>query len=155
MKRNLVLSIAGLLFITVLAGMYVYHEYNRRNPSVAELSADVSLQATALIDAFTKDSAAANMAYLGKVVEITGFVKSVDKDASGGYTLSLGDPDSLSSVRCSMTTTDTTSLTSQKMAGTTVVLKGICTGFMPDDMGLGADVIVNRSVIETKSSQKN
>jgi hypothetical protein len=114
----------------------------------------VSIQAVALMNAFAKDSAAANAAYLGKVIELTGFVKSVDKDASGAYTLSLGDPESLSSVRCSMTS-DTTLFSSQKLVGTTVVVKGICTGFMPDDMGLGADVILNRSVIETKSSIKN
>lgn len=154
MRRNLVLSIAGLLIITLIAASYVYREYNRRNPSVTEMTADVSIQAGALVAAFAEDSAAANASYLGKVIELTGFVKSVDKDASGEYTLSLGEPESLSSVRCSMTA-DTTHLSSQKIAGTTVVLKGICTGFMPDDMGLGADVILNRSVIETKSSLKN
>lgn len=154
MRKNLVLSIIGLLIVTIIGGMYVYREFNRRNPSVSETPADFSISAAALIDSFSKDSTAANTTYLGKIIEVTGFVKSIDKDAAGGFTLTLGDPETLSSVRCSMDS-DTANFSSQKITGTNVILKGVCTGFMPDDMGLGSDVILNRSVIELKSSFKN
>lgn len=33
------------------------------------------------------------------------------------------------------------------LVGTRVELRGECTGFNPDDLGLGADVVLNRSVI--------
>ncbi len=147
MRRNLILSILALLFITAIAGTYIYREYNRRNPSVTEENTAFSVNATELITVFSKDSATANKKYLGKIIEVSGFVKSVDKDAAGGYTISLGDSVVMSSVRCSMSA-DTAFLSSKTITGTSIILKGVCTGFMADDMGLGADVILNRSVIK-------
>ena len=148
MRKKLIISILVLLIITVIAGTYIYREYNRRNPSVSALDAAYFMKAAELISSFSKDSANANARYLGKIIQVAGFVKSVDKDASGNYTVSLGDSVGMSSVRCSMTDADTSYLSSQKITGSSLVLKGICTGFMPDDMGVGADVILNRSVIK-------
>jgi hypothetical protein len=147
MRRNLVLSILALLLITVIAGTYIYREYNRRNIDVVEMNAAFSINATELISAFSKDSATANAKYLVKIIEVKGFVKSVDKDPNGSYTISLGDSATMSSVRCSMNA-DTASQSIPKITGTSIVIKGVCTGFMADDMGLGADVILNRSVIK-------
>src|SRR5690349_12046534 len=96
MKRIMVL----LLVIIVLAGAwYGYKLYTGKVPSLTEVKADASINATDLIAAFEKDSAFANKQYLGKILEVSGNVKSVEKESA---TFSLGTPDGNSSVRCSV-----------------------------------------------------
>jgi hypothetical protein len=71
----------------------------------------------------------------------------VEKDTDAA-TVVLGKMDKMSSVRCSMDSTQVATA-SNLQAGSTVTIKGACTGFHADDMGLGSDVVLNRSVIET------
>ncbi|MBD0377834.1 MAG: hypothetical protein ICV51_19680, partial [Flavisolibacter sp.] len=62
----------------------------------------------------------------------------------------LGNAGSQSSVRCSMDTAFVTKL-STITAGSTITVKGACTGFNADEtgLGLGSDVVLNRCVLET------
>ena len=99
-----------------------------------------------MISAFEKDSAAANKRFLGKVLEVNGTVKSIDKENA---TIAIGDTSSTSSVRCSMDSAFVKSIESLNQ-GSKVTIKGACTGYMPDEtgLGLGSDVVLNRCVIE-------
>jgi hypothetical protein len=143
MKRIILI----LLVIVILAGgWYAYRAYTGKVKSLTEVKSDVSITATDLIAAFEKDTATANKQYMGKVVEVTGSVKSVEKE-EGAATLSLGESGTMSSVRCSM---DTSFI--QKAAsiqeGSTITIKGACTGFISEEL-LGSDVILNRCIIVT------
>ena len=138
-----------LLVIIVLAGaFYGYKLYTGTVPSLTEVKADVSISATDLINAFEKDSASANKQYLGKILEVSGNVKSVEKESA---TISLGAADGNSSVRCSV---DSAFVKDIELLnpGSAITIKGNCTGFMPDEtgLGLGSDVVLNRCVFETK-----
>ena len=145
MKRIMVL----LLVIIVLAGAwYGYKLYTGKVPSLTEVKADASISATDLIAAFEKDSASANKQYLGKILEVSGNVKSVEKESA---TISLGTAEGNSSVRCSV---DSAFVKDIELLnpGSAITIKGNCTGFMPDEtgLGLGSDVVLNRCVFETK-----
>ena len=145
MKRIMVL----LLVIIVLAGAwYGYKLYTGKVPSLTEVKADASISATDLIAAFEKDSASANKQYLGKILEVSGNVKSVEKESA---TVSLGAADGNSSVRCSIDSAFVKDI-EQLNPGSAITIKGNCTGFMPDEtgLGLGSDVVLNRCVFETK-----
>jgi hypothetical protein len=145
MKRFMVL----LLVIIVLAGVwYGYKLYTGKVPSLTEVKADAKVTATDLIAAFEKDSASANKEYLGKILEVSGNIKSVEKESA---TFSLGASEGNSSVRCSVDSAFVKDIASLN-PGSTITIKGNCTGFMPDEtgLGLGSDVVLNRCVFETK-----
>ncbi len=129
------------VLLLLAAGIYVYREYNRKAPDTSELAAAYALTGIQLIQAFQNGEANANTLYLGKVLAVSGTIKSVESDSSGTQTLVLGDASSMSSVRCIM---EKSSAVASYAEGKTITIKGICTGYNADDMGLGADVILNR-----------
>ena len=146
MKRFL----AILLVIVLLAtGWYGYKLYTGKVPSLTEVKTDASVNATDLIAAFEKDSASANKQYLGKILEVTGTIKSVEKESS---TVSLGNTEGNSSVRCSLDSVFVKEVDALN-PGSSITIKGNCTGYMPDEtgLGLGSDVILNRCVLEKKN----
>jgi hypothetical protein len=145
MKRIVVVL---LVIIVLAAAFYGYKLYTGKVPSLTEVKADVSISATDLIGAFEKDSASANKQYLGKILEVSGNVKSVEKESA---TVSLGLSEGNSSVRCSVDSAFVKDIESLN-PGSAITIKGNCTGFMPDEtgLGLGSDVVLNRCVFEKK-----
>lgn len=139
--------IIAILVIVVIGAWLAYKEYNRTNENLAQVAAAATTDAASLLRAFESDSAAANRQYLGKVVAVTGPVKAVERE-EGAATIVLGEAGTMSSVRCSMDTTELTNIASIK-EGQRVTVKGYCTGFNQDDL-LGSDVLLNRCVVESK-----
>jgi hypothetical protein len=143
MKRFILI----LLLIIILAGSwYAYRVYTGKVKSLNEVRTEVTVNANELIAAFEKDSSAANRQYLGKVIEVTGNVKSIEKE-EGAATVSLGESGSMSSVRCSMDTAYVQQVANIQ-EGSTITVKGACTGFISEEL-LGSDVILNRCVVAT------
>jgi hypothetical protein len=139
----------GILLIALGGAWYGYSEYSRSNKNYQHVKPDFSISASDLIHEYEAGDSAASLKYNGKAIEVSGNVKTIDKDEKGFYTITLGDSTSLSSVRCSMDTThkdDAAGL----IAGSSVTLRGACTGFYKDEMGLGSDVILNFCAVITK-----
>ena len=149
-RRGLIWPAIILIILNICFGVWTgMHEYNRRNEDLGSVKADINISAADLIHAYEANDSAANQKYLGRVVETSGNIKKIEKDEQGYYTIVMGDTSSLSSVRCSMDTThneDAAHLT----AGSSATLRGACTGFNKDEMGLGSDVILNRCAILKK-----
>lgn len=145
MKRYLLLVI---LVVLLAIGWYAYRLYTGKVPSLTKQKADYSLSADSLMASFEKDTAAANKMYLGKVLAVTGNIKSVEEESA---VIVLGDAGTPSSVRCTLDTAFVKNL-AQLNEGATIAIKGFCTGFNPDEtgLGLGSDVVLNRCVLETK-----
>ena len=87
-----------------------------------------------------------NAELLDKIIAVNGYVKEIEKNDQGYYTVVLGDTARVSSVRCSMDAKHINEITGLKK-GIAVTLKGACTGFNADEL-LGSDVILNRCVVE-------
>ena len=142
-----------IFFVLVLAvavgGWYVWKEFNRTNKDLTRVKAAISVTADDIIKDYELSDSIANFKYLGKIVEVTGNVKKMEKEDKSSFAIVLGDSNSLSSVRCLM---DTIHLQDAALIveGTSVVLRGACTGFNKDEMGLGSDVILNRCVVVQK-----
>lgn len=149
-KGNMIVLLAILVIGGVGLGVQQgMKEYNRTNEDLGNVKADVNMVAADLIREYEGNDSLANLEYLGRVVEVTGNIKKIEQDEKGNYTVIMGDTSSLSSVRCSMDTThngDAARLT----AGSSASMRGACTGFNKDEMGLGSDVILNRCVVITK-----
>ena len=80
-----------------------------------------------LVKEFQNNEAASNAKYLNKAVEITGEVLEVKKDQTGNTTLLLKSDDALSNVFVTLKGSD------QKIeVGSSITVKGICTGFLSD-----------------------
>ena len=122
MKRIILIIV---LILVAFGAWYAYREYNRTNIDLADARPDAALTATALIAAFESDSASANKQYLGKILEVTGAVKSIERDGNAA-TVIMGQIGSMSSVRCSMDTTHLQQIASIK-EGQQVSIKGNCT----------------------------
>jgi hypothetical protein len=141
MRRAVVfLFIIGVLALAIWQG---YRYFYRAPKDLSTLNAAASLTTTQLIQAFESDSAKANQLYLGKIIAVEGNIKSVDEE--DGVTIVLGDPASMSSVRCSMDTSHRGKWGALEK-GRKIVIKGNCTGFTSDEL-LGSDVILNRCVL--------
>ncbi|MFT3844669.1 MAG: hypothetical protein QM725_06430 [Lacibacter sp.] len=148
MKRKQIISytILALLIIGIAGGIYGYKEFNRTNKSLTDSKPEFEIKITELIKEFASDEKTATAKYSGKILQVEGQVKKVDQDEKGFFTVVLGDTSSMSSVRCSIDSLLSADVSSIKL-NAPVLLKGICTGYIADDLGIGADVILNRCAI--------
>jgi hypothetical protein len=144
-KKIIYRLIAIVLFLIVGVALYAYREYNRKNVDLGDTKAAFTLTDKQLINEFSQDQNASNKKYLGKILEISGNIKKIDTDANGYHTVILGNEVNLNSVRCSVDSAFNKEA-HNLLVGSPVVIKGICTGYNADDLGLGSDVILNRSI---------
>ncbi len=147
-KRKIIKRIFfAAIILAAAAGLYAYKEFNRKNKSLHDMEAVAALQQTEILSQFSTDEKKATAAYAGKAILVSGIVKGVDKDDKGFCTLVLGDDGSMSSVRCCIDSPESAQAATMQL-NSPVKIKGICTGYVADELGLGADVILNRCVIE-------
>ena len=136
-----------LLIVAIGIGVWQgLKEYNRKNEDLGNVKADTKISAVNLIHEYETNDSASNQKYLGKIVEVAGNIKEIKADDNGFYTIVLGDTSSLSSVRCSMDSTHQKDA-AKLVPGSSTTVRGSCTGFTKDELGLGSDVILNRCVI--------
>jgi hypothetical protein len=136
----------AFIIIGATAGIYGYKEYNRTAKDIALVTPAFTITSNAIINDFATNDSIANIKYLGKTIALSGSLKSIDKDENGFFTVVLGDTSSTTSVRCSMDSSHNKEASSLK-EGTQINIKGICTGYNKDEMGLGADIILNHSCL--------
>jgi uncharacterized ion transporter superfamily protein YfcC len=142
MRYKIILLVTAL--IVIAAGAYFY--VNRKTQSLTDSNADFKISAVKFLEEYSSDQVLSDKKYLGKVIQVEGNLKEIERDDKGSLTFVLGDLTSMSSVRCSIDTTVVIDESAYPV-GTAVSLKGECTGFNADDLGLGADIVLNRSVI--------
>ncbi len=148
-RRRVYTILIALLVFGLIGGLYAYKEYNRKNVDLTSATPAFVLAGTDLIRQFADNAINSNKKYLGKIIELNGEVKKVDTDAKGFHTIVIGNPADMNSVRCSMDSSTNKSADNLKI-GETLKIRGICTGYNADDLGLGSDVILNRCIISKK-----
>ncbi len=127
-----------LLLVAVLLGAaYAYYQYNRPVASLEDKSADVVLSAPDLLKAFETNEADANKNYLDKVIEVQGEVVKIEDDGTK-KSVYLKSGNEMSSVICEM---EAGADTQGVSAGSTVTMKGKCTGYL-------MDVVLVQSVVK-------
>ena len=146
----MIVPLTALVVLGILFGIWKgLGEYNRKNEDLAHVKADVKISTTELVHNYEANDSLANQNYLGKVIEVNGNIKKVERDEQGFYTVVLGDTAIHSSVRCSMDAIHNADAADLR-GGSSITLRGACTGFNKDDMGLGSDVILNRCTVIIK-----
>lgn len=143
MKRKFLLLI---LLVTGIAVWYAYTEYNRTTVNLKNTKPSETVAAPALLAAFEQDSASALKQYGDKIISVTGAIKKIEAEGNP-VIIFLGDATQMSSVQCSM---DSTNADDYKRLKTeiTATFKGQVTGFRTDPL-FGTDVILNRCIVTT------
>ena len=149
MKRKILI---GILVLIVVGGSIGYYLFSKNEPDITQDEPDVAVTAKDLIAAFEKDTANASKTYIGKVVEVTGNVKSVDTSGA----IVMGENGAVSDVTVGL---DRRHLEDAKIIkiGSIVVLQGRCSGYTkssgdPDDLlaSLGTTVELRSGGIKKK-----
>ena len=121
----------------IIASLYLYREYNRKPANLVNTKPAFIVTASNLVNEFEIDEAAANIKYLGKIVQVNGTAASVAYSKDTLVNIMLGD--GLHRVGCQFDKRHTAGLEKlQEMH--TISIKGICTGYL-------MDVELNRCVI--------
>src|ERR1700741_97774 len=107
MKKKKIIVLAVLVLILISIAAFIgYNLFNKDTKHLDGSKADLKITATDLIKKFETDEAAANKEFLGQkldfIITVSGPVKEIIKDETGGYTVVLGDSTTRSSVRCSI-----------------------------------------------------
>jgi hypothetical protein len=145
-KRNIFIAVG--LIITG-AAVYGFIEYNRTAEDLLYVKAKQIVTVSKILSSFATDASGTNKEFLGQVIAIKGVLVDIEEDKNN-FIVVLGDGASLSSVRCSMDSTHTETLTGL-FKGELITIKGIVAGYNADDTGLlGSDVQMNRCVIDSK-----
>jgi hypothetical protein len=96
-KMIMLIGIVGLI-----GGLIAYQMYTQPLKDMANMDAEVQMSARDLYAAYDADESAANEAYLGKIIEVTGVVQQIENGDSGAATLVLDTGAALGSVLCRM-----------------------------------------------------
>jgi len=126
MKKKYIRTILILVAVLFTVGMvYAYMIWNKPQRDVKEETA-IAVHAQALFDAYSSNETQANANYLDKAVAVTGEVTQVQTNQQQQQVLTLKTSDPMFGVQCTMKEP------SSATVGSTVTVKGICTGFLMD-----------------------
>lgn len=133
MKKRIILFI--FIIIVALSGIYFFL-FNTVSQTQRNLQNEkgITISAKTIVKEFQINEAAANAKYLNKAVEVNGEIAEVKTDQTGNFTITLKSDDAFANVFCTLKAGSM-----QPKAGTTITVKGICTGFL-------SDVVLNEAV---------
>lgn len=138
--------IGGIVVVIMVAAFYGWYQYNRTVQGLADVRADYTVDASALINEFVSNEDVAQKKYLNKILSVKGTIKGIEPGENTG-TIVLGDTTDMNGVRCVLDST-ANATTGSLQRGAVITIKGAITGFNKDETGLlGSDVQLNRCVI--------
>lgn len=132
LRIALILAGLGLISAVLVWKFYI----NKPHEDIENASPAYSISANEIWGKYNANLQKADSLYTGKVIEITGSFSRVDKTDSLVYTVFVMEADSMfgdKSVRCEMLQKYNEEATSLS-AGSTVKIKGFCTGFDQTDI---------------------
>lgn len=142
-KKNILIFFIAIFFIAVITG---YMMWNKPHLNVKDADG-IKITAIDLYKIFTTDSANAKSKYLNRIVAVSGEVKQVSLNQQNQQIILLKTHNPAASVNCTMEEN-----ANNIKAGDTIVVKGICSGYINGDidMGLPGDVFLIRCYIQLK-----
>ena len=133
MKKSIILVLAAAVVIGGVVGLY---QFNKKVPTLDNVTADFTLSADDLFAEFDDNENAATSKYQGKIIEVNGQVARTKIDTSNFNVILKAKGSMMGGINCSLRDQDT----SPPSKGQTVTIKGECRGFL-------MDVVLNNCVI--------
>jgi preprotein translocase subunit YajC len=126
MKNGVKITGIIILILIVAGSVVAYFMWNRPQRNV-ENEKGIQVTAAQLVKEYQANEAEANKKYLDKAIQVTGSVTEVKNNQDGNSTISLASDDAFTGVFCTL---------KEKIAdmnsGSTVTIKGICSGMLSD-----------------------
>jgi len=142
MKRIILIVV---LLIIAVGVWYAIKMYREQTPDIVNKTPDVVINATDLLNAFNKDTAAARKQYVDKIIEVTGNVKRIDTTGS----VVLGDEGSASEVTVGLDRRHLKDYQKLK-TGSVAMVQGVCSGY---DKANGDDLLASLgTTVELRSA---
>ena len=129
------------LFILALIVMSFsfYRMFTKPGLDVNDVSPEVKISWSDLVNSFEKDEIKASALYLDKVIEVSGTIVDLS-ESDKSLVIVLGDSDKDISVICQIQDTELEDV--PKVAiGDELVIKGLCTGYLMDVMLIRCKII--------------
>jgi hypothetical protein len=139
MKRKSIFFFAGAFLCLVLMA-WGYYLYKKPRQTAADARTEKTIAAKELYDAFVKNEKAADLQYGSKVLEVKGTVLQVQQTGGTFSVLLFAGNNEGSGVNCSIAAVPAGKV---PVAGQSVRVKGICTGFLMDVNLVDATLINN------------
>ena len=136
MKKKIILSgllVAGIASIGIW--YFIFYKPTHFKRDVADEQA-ITITAKQIVKNFQSNEDSANKIYLNKAIAITGEVLEAKKNQDGKPTVTLKSDDSFSNIYCTLKDD-----AGQIQGGSTITVKGICTGFLSDVVIIDAIII--------------
>ena len=135
MKKKIILSILAIIIVAITGvWFFVFFKPTHFKRDVAD-EKGIVVSSKEIVKEFQSNEAASNAKYINKAVEISGEVAEVKKDQTGKTTIIIKSDDAFSNVFVTLKQPD-----KQPQTGTTICIKGICTGFLSDVVVIDAIV---------------
>lgn len=121
-----------IVFILIVVGLvlgYMYINYDYR-ADILTYEPVFSVDAQRLFEEYTMDEEKANAQYLGKVIEVNGYVESIRTEESS-VNVHLGTDEPFGQVVCQLNT-DLAPGDLKRFEGSSIRIKGECSGMLMD-----------------------
>ena len=135
MKKLLII----VLILVAGAGSYGYYLYTKPRSGAADMKTAYITDAKSLLAEFSTDENSANAKYLGKAIEVSGTIRSIETDDRGTMNVSI-ETNEMGAVNCQFEKKDQMP---ELAAGKSINVKGVCSGYL-------LDVVLVDCVIENK-----
>jgi putative nucleic acid binding protein len=120
----------GGIILLILVVLCAYYFYNKPRGSAADENTSASIIADSLYIQYQQDEHAADLKYLGKVIEVKGVFSELSNN--GGLKILMLSPQKTGGgISCQMFAKNNNSFAIPKK-GDTIIIKGKCTGFLMD-----------------------
>lgn len=135
-KRMLILA---ALAVAVIGALFAYNLLTPKGElDIAKEAASHEVTASALYAAFDENEATANEKYAGAVITVSGVLQAVDENEAQQIQISLASENDMGVVLCTLQKTPK-NLDELKI-GSSVTVKGVCTGYL-------FDVVIDQAIL--------
>jgi len=119
----------GIPLLLLAAFAWAYHLYVKPHQSAAGETADFNIDADSLYKQYQSNEHAADVKYLGKVIEVTGTLTEIQRNGKAEVWI-LSQQQGGGGINCQLFAGTTES--PEPKSGDRVTIKGRCTGFLMD-----------------------
>ena len=131
LKFTLIVTVVGALGVWY----FIFYKPTHFKRDVTDETA-INITAKDIVKNFQANEDSANKLYLNKAIAISGEVIEAKKNQDGKPTVTLKSDDSFSNIYCTLKED-----AGQIQGGTTITVKGICTGFLSDVVIIDAIIV--------------
>lgn len=131
-NKKIIVVVVVLAIIGIGYGIYLWNKPHR---DVTKEDA-ITVSAAQLVADFTTNEANANTKYLNKTLQVQGVVTQVTQNQDGGIVVNIDGNNIMSTVYITLRAKEV-----PPAIGSTVSIKGICTGFLSDVILIDAVIV--------------